>query len=120
MSRRMERVNSTLRTEISKVLTSKVRDPRLYSLISITKVDTSPDMQTCKVSVSVLGGDADKRKAFKALNSAAGYIQRQVRDGVYMRSVPRLSFHLDDSIERANELFQTIAEANSGSGTETP
>ena len=111
MNRRMERVNSTLRTAVSKVLASHVRDPRLYSLVSVTQVDTSPDLKSSIVYISVLGDEADKRKAMQALRSASGFIRQRMKPDLYMKSVPSLTFHLDESIERSAEIMQVIADA---------
>ena len=111
MNRRMERVNSTVRTAISNVILSQVRDPRLIAMVSVTRVDTSPDYRNCAVYVSVLGDEADKRSAMKALRSAAGYIRQRMKPQLRMRSIPLLEFHLDQSIERDADFMRQIADA---------
>ena len=114
MNRRLERVNSTVRAEISKVIASHVRDPRLYSMVSVTRVDTSPDLTNCAVYVSVLGDEADKRSAMRALGSAAGFIRQRMKPKLRMRAVPALEFHLDQSIERDAEFMRRISDAQPG------
>ena len=111
MNRRRERVNSTVRTVISKVIGSEVRDPRLYSMVSVTRVDISPDFNSCSVYVSILGDEDDKRSAMRALRSAAGFVRQRMKPQLRMRTVPQLEFRLDRSIERDAEFIQRISDA---------
>lgn len=108
MSRRIERVNGVLRQEISRVLTTELRDPRLSALVTVTQVETSADLRHAKVFVSVLGDGAEKKSTLEALRSAAGYVHRNIRDNLTMKSVPTLEFAIDDSIERGAELSRMI------------
>ena len=114
MNHRLERVNSTVRTVISKVIANEVRDPRLYSMVSVIRVDTSPDFKNCAVYVSILGDESDKRSAMSALGSAAGFIRQRIKPQLRMRSVPDLEFRLDRSIERDADFMQRIADAQPG------
>ena len=111
MNRRLERVNSTVRTVVSKVIGAEVRDPRLYSMVSVTRVDISPDFKNCSVYVSILGDEDDKRSAMRALRSAAGFIRQRMKPQLRMRAVPQLEFRLDRSIERDAEFMQRISGA---------
>ena len=110
MTRRLDRVNVLLRQEISQVLATELKDPRLYSMVSVTRVEATRDLNLAKVHVSVYGDLTDKRKAMKALRSAAGFIRRNMRSKLALRSVPTLNFVLDDSIEMGAEMLQTINE----------
>ena len=110
MNRRLERVNSTVRTVISKVIGAEVRDPRLYSLVSVTRVEISPDFKNCSVYVSILGDEDDKRSAMRALRSASGFVRQRMKPQLRMRSVPQLEFLLDRSIERDAEFMQRISD----------
>ena len=110
MNRRLERVNSTVRTVISKVIGSEIRDPRLYSMVSVTRVDISPDFKNCSVYVSILGDESDKRSAMRALRSAAGFVRQRMKPQLRMRTVPQLEFRLDRSIERDAEFMQRISD----------
>ena len=118
MSRRMDRVNALLREEISRVVASDLKDPRLSSMVTVTLVDTSGDLRHARVFFSVLGDRADKLRTLKALKSAAGYIHRHVRQNLTLKVVPSLEFHLDDSIERGNEILEMIREVAPGPATE--
>lgn len=107
MTRRLDRVNANLRQQISEILFNEVKDPRIDALVSIVEVETSPDLRRAKVFVSVYGA-GDKRRVIKALSSAAGFVGRRLGDRLAMRSVPKIQFRLDDSIERGSDLSEKI------------
>ena len=117
MNRRISRVNTLLRTEISRVIANQLRDPRLSALVSVTYVDAANNLRHAKVYVSVLGSDDEKRDSLAALKSASGYIHRAVRDNVTLKTMPFLTFYLDDSIERGAQLSDMIDEALTGRTT---
>ncbi len=119
MNRRLERVNSTVRAVISKVIGAEVRDPRLYSMVSVTRVDTSPDFKNCSVYVSILGDEDDKRSAMRALRSAAGFVRQRMRPQLRMRTVPELEFRLDRSIEQDAAFMRRISDAQPGHSAQT-
>lgn len=108
MSRRTDRVNGLLRQEISRVLTTEIKDHRFPALVSVTKVEVSSDLRAAKAFISVLGDDADKAAALKVLRSAAGFIRRILGKELVLRKVPDLDFRLDESIERDVEFQQVI------------
>ena len=114
MSRRIDRVNGLLRQEISSVIATELRDPRLTSMVSVTEVDTSADLRKAKVFVSVLGGPDDKAKTLKALRSAAGFVHRNMRGKLSLKSVPSLEFYIDDSIEKGAEMLEMIRRVSPG------
>ena len=66
MSRRTDRINEQLREEISRVLARQIKDPRLNSVISITRVESSSDLRSAKVYISVLGNDIQRKEALIA------------------------------------------------------
>lgn len=108
MSRRTERINSQLRTEISKMIASEIKDPRISGIVSITRVDTTGDLSTATVHVSVYGSDLDKRNTIKALTSATRFIQSELLRRLSIRRTPYLSFRLDESIEEANKIHALL------------
>ena len=99
MTRRTERVSELIRHELSDLLLRDLRDPRLDGVISITRVEVSPDLYNARVSVSVMSETASPDDALKALNAAAGYLHKELVHRLDMRRVPFLTFHLDKSIE---------------------
>ncbi len=72
MSHRVERVNSLIRQELSELLRREIKDPRLSGMISITQVETAPDLKFAKVFVSSLGGLAEQDEVLSGLTRAAG------------------------------------------------
>ena len=107
MNRRIRRINELLRQEMSRVIQVDLRDPRLRSVISITRVDTSPDLKTAKVHFSVLAPPEKKEEVLKGLTAAAGYIRKELGDVLPLRNIPSLTFVHDDSLE----LSETISRA---------
>lgn len=114
MTRRLDRINVLLRQEISRLLVGELKDPRLSSMVSITEVDTSPDLRHARVYVSVLGDEQAKRSTLQALKSASGFIHRSMRENLALKTVPALDFYLDESIERGAELLEKIRQVTSG------
>lgn len=116
-SRRVERLNHIMREEISDLLQRGINDPRLTRFISITRVDVSQDVKQARVFVSVLGDDAEKNDAIKGFIAASGFIRRELGRRIPIRSIPELSFALDDSIasgERVLGLMKQVAEPGDG------
>ncbi len=113
MSHRIERVNSLIRQEISQLLQREVKDPRLSSFITVTEVITAPDMKHSRVYISHLGTEAERNEALKTLTAAAGFFRRELAKTLKLRYTPELSFHGDDSIERADRISQLIDKVTS-------
>ena len=113
MTRRIERLNSVIQQEISQLLREQVNDPRLTSLISITKVSTSSDLRHTKVFISTFGDNVDKKEILQGFTAASGFLRRQLANRLQLRHMPELSFHFDDSIERAAELLKLIDDVAS-------
>lgn len=111
MSRRTERVNELLRSELSDILRSQVKDPRLDVLFSVTEVDTSPDLKHARVYVSVMSDDEQKTNVFRALQTATPFIRHELRGRLTsLRYTPDLMFLRDESIERGARLAALIDE----------
>ncbi len=108
MARRIERVNSLIRQEISELLQRQVKDPRLGNFIAVTAVDTSPDMKYAKVFVSRIGSEEEKQETLSVLASTSGFLRRELLKRLKVRRIPELSFQWDDSIEQGDHLLQLI------------
>jgi ribosome-binding factor A len=113
MTRRTERLNSVIQQEISQLLREQVNDPRLSSLISITRVSTSPDLRHTKVFVSTIGDNVDKEEILQGFTAASGFLRSQLATRLQLKHMPELSFHFDDSIERAARILKLINEVAS-------
>ena len=95
---RMRRVNSTLKEAIAEHV-ADLKDPRL-GFVTITGVDTAPDLRVARVYFSVLGTTEDRASSLAALTSAASKIRTEVGQEIRMKFTPRLEFAFDESIER--------------------
>ena len=108
MSRRIERLNSLIRRDVSELLRYEVKDPRVSGVVSVTQVDTSGDVQHAKVYVSVYGTLREKEETIAALQYAAGFIRRQLRGRLETRHVPTLKFILDDTLTEGNQMLDLL------------
>ncbi len=118
-SNRINRINE----EIQKVLADRLRDvkdPRVAgTMISVTRVETTPDLRYAKVYVSFLE-EAKAADAMKGLKSAAGYLRRELANDLKLRYTPELQWALDDSITYGAKLLKLInsLEVSSNDGTD--
>ena len=88
----------------------EVKDPRIGIMTSITDVYVAPDLKTCRVYVSVLGGAQEKERTLEGLNSAKGFIRRELAHEINLRNTPELNFIMDDSIEYGVDMSRKIDE----------
>lgn len=113
-SRRIERINHLLRQEIADLLTREVKDATLTTaMISITDVETSPDLRNAKVYFSVYGDDDEINSAREHLKRASGFLHRNLKERLDLRHTPHLEFVFDPSLERGDRimrLMRTIEE----------
>ena len=112
MSRRTERVADLIREELSDLLLREVRDPRLdaVTLISITRVEVTPDLDNARVFVSIMAPAAETQEALRALNAAASFFHRELKARIQMRRIPFLVFRHDTSIQDGAEMLAHIDE----------
>ena len=108
MTRRVERVNSLIRQEISELLQRRVKDPRLGYFITVTDVVTSADLRQAKIFISRIDGGEEKQGTMDVLAGAAGFLRNELAKRLRLRHVPEISFQWDDSIERGDHLLQLI------------
>ena len=120
MTRRIKRLNSLIRDEISELLQRQVKDPRLGSFITVTEVSTSPDLKYAKIFVSRMGSDTEKQETLSALAGASGFLRNELFKHLNLRRIPQLNFSLDNSIERGVRLIELIDKVNSDQDTEKP
>lgn len=118
MTDRMLRVNSTLREVLAEEI-ERMSDTRL-ELVSVTAVDTTPDLRHAKVYVDVLGEDAQE-DALVALRGAARRLQGVIGSQVRMKYTPTLEFEIDPGItggERIEEILRELRENRDAEGEE--
>ena len=104
---RRERVAEALRDEISVLLRSEVRDPRV-GFVTITGVLVSPDLSHARVFVSVLGSEQARQLSLAALNGAAGYLQRRMFRSLGLKKSMTLHFELDLAVQSGNRIEELL------------
>jgi ribosome-binding factor A len=109
MTRRTRQVGEMLREELTDIIRTDVKDPRV-GFFTITRVDIGPDLRNATAMVSVLGTEQEREDTLEALRSAAGYIRRQLKPRLRMRQVPEVSFVDDRSMEHAQEIASALKE----------
>lgn len=109
MSARLAKVATAIRKEIATLVLNEMRDPRL-AMATITDVRVSRDLMHAKVAVSVLGDQDALEAAVACLNSAAGFVRRELAQRVPIRQMPQLEFIADDTAAKAQRLEQLFRE----------
>lgn len=115
-TRRLEKIAEALKREISRVIFSELKDPRI-NLVTVTKTEPSDDLRTAKVYVSIIGDETKKKTTLNALRHARGYIQSLVGKQLEIRYTPVLRFFLDDSAGKNVHLSKLIDETLGGDKT---
>ena len=108
MARRIKRVNTLIRQEISELLQRQVKDPRLGTFVAVTEVATSADLRYARIFVSRICNEAEKEETLSALTSASGFLRRELAGRLRLRHIPELSFEWDNSIEQGAHLQELI------------
>lgn len=106
---RMRRVNEVIREVVGEAVVQDLSDPRI-GFVTVTDVDTSADLNQASVYVSVLGGEEDREEALAGLRSARGVLQQRIGDELRMKRTPKLSFHYDETVERADRVTRLLDE----------
>ena len=103
---RIVRINDDIKRELAQLIPN-LKDPRVRGLISITRVDTTPDLRYCKVYVSALD-KGDGKDMVKGLKSASGYLRHELGQKVDLRYTPELQFIMDDSIAHGAHILELL------------
>ena len=106
---RMRRINEVLREVVGAAISGELSDPRI-GFVTVTAVETSPDLRTAKVFVSVLGSDEEREATLEGLRSSHGVIQSRIAAETRMKRTPTLTFHYDDTIEKGARISELLEE----------
>ena len=104
------RINGEVLKELSNIIRSEIKDPRINPMTSVVAVEVAPDLKTCKAYISVLGDEKSQKDTITGLKSAEGYIRRQLARTVNLRNTPEIRFILDQSIEYGINMSNLIDE----------
>ena len=105
-SNRIGRINEEIQRELSSLIRT-VKDPRVSGMISVTAVNTTPDLKFCKVYIRVLD-KSDVAQVLKGLKSASGYLRRELGRALNLRNTPELTFVRDDSIDQGAHILDML------------
>jgi ribosome-binding factor A len=99
-SRRTEKAAEAIREVVSMAILTELQDPRVRD-VTVTWVEVSADLRYAKVHVSVMGDETRQKLCLRGLQSAAGFLQAKIAQGIEIRYTPKLSFLLDQGVKRS-------------------
>ena len=104
--RRVDRVASLIRREVSELLVNGIKDERVtLGMVSVTEVEVAGDLQHCKIFVSIFGSEEDRQQALAGLRSASSYVKGELSRRLNMRRTPEVVFQLDRGIEKGTAVI---------------
>jgi ribosome-binding factor A len=107
--KRSEKVGDQIREEISEILLRELKDPRI-GFVTITKVAVSDDLRMAKVYYSVYGGEQAKEESHQGLESAKGYIKKELGRRMRLKYMPEITFLFDDSLEYGEHIEELLRD----------
>lgn len=116
--KRINRINDEILKEVSQIIRSELKDPRVTTITSVTQVDTSSDLKYCKIYVSILGNEEEKGAALVGLKNSQNFIRKQLAQRINLRNTPEIKFELDNSLEYSMKISKLIDEANKSKSVE--
>lgn len=112
MNNRILKVNSEIQKALSEIITYELRNPLITGIISVTKVDTTTDLEISKVYISIL--DENSRvEVFNQIKHSASHIRQELAKKIILRKVPYLDFQLDESYEYGQKIENMLKQINS-------
>ena len=109
MPERMRRVNELMRKVIGSAIATELEDPRI-GFVTVTSVETSPDLRSARVFVSVLGGEDERQATLAGLRSSHGVLQATIAREMRIKRTPTLTFEYDEAPERGVRLSKLLED----------
>jgi ribosome-binding factor A len=106
-SARMRRINEVLREVIGAAIATDLNDPRI-GFVTVTSVETSPDLRSAKVFVSVLGSEEEREATLAGLRSSHGVLQSRIAAETRMKRTPTLTFRYDETVEQGMRIYRLL------------
>jgi ribosome-binding factor A len=110
---RTKRIDALLREEISELVTREVQDPGI-GFLTVTGVETAPDLGHARVWVSVIGSDAERTATLRALERAMPFVRRRLGERLRLKRIPELMVRPDPTVERGTRLMHIIQDLEEG------
>lgn len=102
------RINGEVRKELAEIIRGKIKDPRISPLTSVVSVEVAPDLKTCKAWISVYGDEKAAEDTVAGLQSAEGFIRRELAHSINLRNTPEIRFIVDQSIAYGVKMSKMI------------
>jgi len=118
LTARTDRIDQLLRQEIGAILAKDVQDPRI-GFVTVTDVETAPDLSVARVWVSVIGQPDERELTMRALQHALPFVRHELGGRIRLRRIPELQLRHDDTLKRGTRVLQLLAELEAGGGTLT-
>ena len=106
---RMRRVNEAIREVLGDAVTTELKDPRI-GFVTVTEVDTSPDLRAARVYVSVLGSPEERESTLAGLRSSHGFLQGKIASSMRLKRTPTLTFEYDESVDRGDRISRLLED----------
>lgn len=105
---RILKINSEIQKALGEIISYELKNPQITGIISVTKVDTSADLDNCKVFVSILSTNQTEEDVFNQIKHSAGFIRKMLASKVQLRKTPFLTFVLDKTYEYGKNIDSII------------
>lgn len=109
---RIVKIQGEFKRGLSEIFLTDIKDPRMSSMVSVTRVEVTPDLKYAKAYVSVFDEPERVKDTMAALSSAEGFIRARLNDKIKLRRIPNLTFIYDDSIEYSIQISKLIDEVH--------
>jgi len=104
---RIERINSEIQKAVSHIIDNDIRDPQIDAIISVSSVETTPDLSYCRVYITSIGATPTD-EVLARIKGAAGFIRGKLSKMIKLRITPRLEFLKDESVEYASNIERIL------------
>ena len=111
-NKRINRISEEVRKVVSELIYNGLKDPRVSPMTTVTKVEVTRDLRFAKIYVSILGNDEEKKDTLLGLESAKGFIRKEIGNRIDLRYVPEPIINLDESIEQGIYMSKLIDKVN--------
>lgn len=106
------RINTEVMRELSLIIREEIKDPRISSMVSVVSAQVAPDLKSCKAYISVLGDEEAQQNTLEGLESAAGFIRKELARRINLKNTPEIKFIIDQSIEYGVKMSKLIDDVN--------
>ena len=106
---RIEKLQELIKQEMSKMLLTDLKDPRI-GFVTVTDVEMTGDLREAKIYVSIMGGEEQVKNSLEGLNSALGFVRREIGQRIRLRFTPEISFALDKSLDYGDHIQKLLLQ----------